>query len=131
VWTVASDAPAADLREHTQQIYMVKWNPAEPAMLATCVNATLPCPFVAHGAACRQLTGMEREMARASFDHSVRLWDANAAKRLHALVRHRGPVYAVEFSPDGKLVASGAFDSCVMVWSVKVRIRVTRARGAR
>ena len=60
-------------------------------------------------------------MRRASFDTTVRLWDANVGKRLHTLTRHRGPVYSLAFSPDGKYLASGAFDNSLMLWSVKVR----------
>ena len=70
-------------------------------------------------------------MRRASFDTTVRLWDANVGKRLHTLTRHRGPVYSLAFSPDGKYLASGAFDNSLMLWSVKVRLLARKGVGRR
>lgn len=38
----------------------------------------------------------------------------------HSLEGHTEPVYSVAFNPDGKLLATGSFDGCVHIWSVKV-----------
>jgi len=35
IWNLKSEGPVFDLKEHTQQIYTVKWNPAESLMLAS------------------------------------------------------------------------------------------------
>ena len=34
-------------------------------------------------------------------------------------MKHTAAVYSVAFSPDGKYIASGAFDKCLHIWSVK------------
>jgi WD40 repeat protein len=43
----------------------------------------------------------------------VRVWDANNAKRVATMEGIKGGVFAVAFSPDGKVVASGGFDGTV------------------
>lgn len=78
------------LEEHTQEIYTCKWNSQNSVILAT-----------------------------ASFDNTVRIWDAITGKRLNVLTKHTKPVYAISFSPDGKYLASGSLDEHLMIWSVK------------
>ena len=39
IWNLKSEGPVFDLKEHTQQIYTVKWNPAESLMLASYASA--------------------------------------------------------------------------------------------
>ena len=46
----------------------------------------------------------------------------------HVLDKHREPVYSVAFSPDGQYLASGSFDRCMHIWSVKVRDEPPRPR---
>jgi WD40 repeat protein len=46
----------------------------------------------------------------------VRLWDPGTGKQLRVLSGHEGQVRSVAFSADGKLLASGAWDSKVRVW---------------
>src|SRR5690348_11939221 len=33
------------------------------------------------------------------------------------------PVYSVSFSPTGEYLASGSFDRCLHIWSVRVRLK--------
>ena len=51
----------------------------------------------------------------------MRLWDVEGGggKCIAALARHTEPVYSVAFSPDGRYLASGSFDKCLHIWSVK------------
>ena len=56
-------------------------------------------------------------IASASFDKTVQVWDV--ADGSHAYIyRGHGPnsVCTVEWSPDGKLIASGGGDTTVQIW---------------
>jgi WD40 repeat protein len=48
----------------------------------------------------------------------VEFWDVETGERLHAVGGHDGPVVALAFSPDGKMLASGSQDETVKLWNV-------------
>lgn len=56
-----------------------------------------------------------RWFATASFDHTVKLWDARTGRAARTFTGHPGPVWCVAFSPDGQLLAGGG-DGGVRVW---------------
>ena len=89
-------------RTHTnhksQQVYTVKWSPTGAGSANPNANLVL---------------------ASGSWDSNIRLWDPTAGKCLFSLVKHTAAVYSVAFSPDGKYIASGAFDKRLHIWSVK------------
>jgi WD40 repeat protein len=58
-----------------------------------------------------------KTLASASFDKTVKVWDAGSGKALQTLKGHSNWVYAVAFSPDGKTVASASFDKTVKLWN--------------
>jgi WD40 repeat protein/predicted Ser/Thr protein kinase len=58
-------------------------------------------------------------IATASFDGSVRLWDARTSAELVPSLSHGSPVNWVEFSPDGRMLASGSRDGAVRLWDVR------------
>ncbi|KAM0952660.1 putative transcription factor WD40-like family [Dioscorea sansibarensis] len=58
-------------------------------------------------------------LASASFDGTVKIWDCNQGHLLYSFNGHRGPVTAIEFSPDGEYLASGAEDQRLLIWKVK------------
>ena len=68
-------------------------------------------------------------LATASFDHTVKLWDAETGACLRTLARHGAPVYSAAFSPDGRLLATGSFDRRVHVWNVADGELVKTYRG--
>ena len=85
-----SYACAAALEGHAKEIYAAAWSPAASTRPPT--------------------------LATASFDATVKLWDAATATCTRTLARHSQAVYAVAFSPDGSLLATAGFDRRVHVW---------------
>jgi len=108
IWSLKQDKPVHDLKEHTKEIYTVKWSPTGPGSN----NPNLPLL-----------------LATASFDTTVKLWDSETGRRLHSLERHTEPVYSVAFSPGGEYIASGSFDKCLRIWSVKDGTLLKTFRG--
>jgi WD40 repeat protein len=49
--------------------------------------------------------------------NSVRVWDALTGQLLHEL-KHQARCHDVQFSPDGRLVATAAYDNRVCVWEL-------------
>jgi WD40 repeat protein len=46
----------------------------------------------------------------------VLVWDTINGKELHRLPGHRDEVFALAFSPDSKLLATGSFDGTIRIW---------------
>jgi WD40 repeat protein len=57
-----------------------------------------------------------RLLASASWDTTVRLWDAQTGALLRTLEGHTDWVWSVAFAPDGRLLASGSEDGTVRLW---------------
>jgi dipeptidyl aminopeptidase/acylaminoacyl peptidase len=61
----------------------------------------------------------------------IRLWDAAKAKELRTLKGHDGIVTSVAFSPNGKMLVSGAKDRSVRLWDVESGKEISRHREHR
>ena len=109
LWSMGSTACVRDLTSHTKQIYALRWSPTGPGS---------PTP------------NADLLLATASFDSTVRLWDPHTGACKHSLSKHSEPVYSVAFSSDGKYLASGSFDKCLHIWSVKDGSLVKTYKGS-
>ncbi|WQF90411.1 Putative quinoprotein alcohol dehydrogenase-like superfamily [Colletotrichum destructivum] len=57
-----------------------------------------------------------RQLASASLDSTVKLWDAATGQCQQTLEGHSGSVMSVAFSLDGRQLASGSWDKTVKLW---------------
>lgn len=103
-----SDKPVHDFRQHTKEIYTIRWSPTGPGTR----NPNRPLV-----------------LASASFDATVKTWDITTGQVLFNFTKHVDPVYSVSFSPTGEYLASGSFDRCLHIWSMKDGSLVKTYRG--
>jgi WD40 repeat protein len=59
----------------------------------------------------------------------VYVWDAATGRRLYTLRGHAGAVYALNFSINGALLASGSEDGLVIVWSMNTGNKLHTLHG--
>ncbi|MEH2411156.1 nSTAND1 domain-containing NTPase, partial [Nostoc sp.] len=57
-----------------------------------------------------------KRLASASYDKTIKLWDAATGKPLQTLSGHSSWVNSVVFSPDGKRLASASGDKTIKLW---------------
>ncbi len=73
--------------------------------------------------------GPARALASASWDGTVRLWDAGAGVQKASLAGHGGGALCVAFAPDGGRLAAGARDGTVRLWDVARERELARPEG--
>ena len=64
------------------------------------------------------------QIASASFDHTVRVWDVERAAPICCCRGHRDKVTAVAYHPEGELLASAGLDHSVRLWNAATGRRV-------
>src|SRR5262249_21201215 len=57
-----------------------------------------------------------KTVASASWEKTIRIWDAATGQELRKLQGHDDKVMAVAFAPDGKTLASASVDKTVRLW---------------
>ena len=68
-------------------------------------------------------------MASASFDQTVRIWDAASGAETLTLKGHTRPVHSVVFSPDGQRLASAGQDQTIKVWDLVTGQNIRNLEG--
>jgi hypothetical protein len=68
-------------------------------------------------------------IASASFDQTVKVWDANSGIEVATLRGRAAPVSSVAYSPDGLRIASASYDQTVKVWDARSGAEVATLRG--
>ena len=108
VWSMSQSTCLRDLQDHSKEIYTIKWSPTGPGSSNPQGKLVL---------------------ASASFDSTIRIWDALSGACLHVLSKHTDPVYSVAFSANGQFLASGSFDKSLHIWSVRDGALLKTYRG--
>ena len=49
----------------------------------------------------------------------VKIWDVEKRLALRTIVGHADCIYAVEFAPDGKSLATASYDKLIKLWDVE------------
>ncbi|ETO15612.1 WD-40 repeat protein [Reticulomyxa filosa] len=70
-----------------------------------------------------------RKIVSASYDHTVRIWDAESGKQLQTFRGHTDRVFAARFSPDGHAVVSCSGDGTIRLWDIHTRNEVMKFKN--
>jgi WD40 repeat protein len=70
-----------------------------------------------------------QQIASASQDATVRVWDANTGTVLKTLIGHGTAVLSVAYSPDGTRIVSSSFDGTARVWDIDTSQAVVTFTG--
>ena len=97
-----------DLVGHTKEIYTTRWTPTGRGS----ANVDLPL-----------------RLCTASFDGSVKIWNAEDGECVFTLRRRHHRVYSISPNPSGTLIATGSRDGYVTVFSLEDGSLVREIRG--
>ncbi len=70
-----------------------------------------------------------QQIASASYDQTIRVWDAASGAELAVLRGHESYAHSVSYSPDGRRIASGSGDNTVRVWDARSGAELAVLRG--
>jgi WD40 repeat protein len=69
------------------------------------------------------------QLASASGDETVRLWDAHSGAGVVSLMGHKGGVTSLCYSPDGTRLATASYDRTVKLWNARTHQLERTLRG--
>ncbi|MEB3223283.1 MAG: WD40 repeat domain-containing protein [Candidatus Sericytochromatia bacterium] len=70
-----------------------------------------------------------KQVAGASDDGTVKVWQATNGQPVRTLIGHTGPVEAVAFSPGGDWLVSGSADQTMRLWDAETGAGITTLAG--
>lgn len=106
VWDVATRQEAVKLQGQVPNPYKAPKQELKVAVHGHGVNAVA---FAPDG----------KQLATASADQTVKLWDLESGAELRTLRGHVGAVSALSISPNGERLATGSADHAVRLWGTK------------
>jgi WD40 repeat protein len=124
-------APVPSLAFHPDRALLISAGASDPAVKVWAVTADKPSFEMRHDPNPNSSVALSpdgRRIAAPSRDlvageHSVKIWnmdwDAKKSTEFRTLKGHRGYVWKVAFSPSGRYLASGSWDSTIKVWDLE------------
>ncbi|KAF7510469.1 hypothetical protein GJ744_006315 [Endocarpon pusillum] len=70
-----------------------------------------------------------RQIASASWDKTIQLWDSATGVAHNTLKGHSSSVYSVTFSPDGRQIASASWDKTIQLWDSATGVAHNTLKG--
>jgi WD40 repeat protein len=68
-------------------------------------------------------------LAGSSSDYAVDIWSISTRQKLGTLPGHKWAIIQTAFSPDGKLLVSGAIDNTARIWDVAAKREIAVLQG--